>query len=696
MKRVVVICSTVVTICLSLMIVNLFRTNEIIRINNIEEGIYSQKFYVPNSTKSHEEVLEEFSRLSRQYKVSFVKSSSDGDTVIKSVVLYPKTFPSDNFGVKKVNFSSNLKGSYANTSVNNQLGTIKTFMKAKKIKLINMVSYFSDESHSVNGSYTIVSTYEYNKKALLSDLSDFFGVSVSNLIQAKTVFAVGYVNQELIIMGVILCFSFLLLVLGGIYYPLFQMRIIGVKKLVGYANSDIFLEFLAPVCVTIIAVSLIFDLSCLIFLDTFPKYFFMGLVWGQFSLLLFYGLISIFTYTIIQNITVSKMLKGFSNFKLGLWFNYVLKFVMTMLIASGLIVISQTLRDIQQQIKYQREWDNAGNSYLTVENFKPSDYLWENFQTDAVNANKYFEIVFHKLEQRTDALYIKSELINPSKRFGLTKLQSIPIMTVNRNFLSHIKLDTKTDVSGKVFLVPRELGNKPQIKEFLQQFYHSQLSYEEQERTEVGDLSVQIVFYDEDISVFPYSETEQSNFTNPIFAVLSDNLLFEEAAYLSTTGVSNPIKIPIGQENLVIARQIIRQQGDGTEVKFSSLHDIQQSMVESLEDGMNNIFFLIFLLLLISFVITYFTVAILFTCHKRYLTTTKFLGWKLIDRYKSILTVVSICHILALFLLIVMVRQPCVILAYMIYLLIDVTLVMIFGVVNEKRSISQQLKRGKL
>ena len=119
-------------------------------------------------------------------------------------------------------------------------------------------------------------------------------------------------------------------------------------------------------------------------------------------------------------------------------------------------------------------------------------------------------------------------------------------------------------------------------------------------------------------------------------------------------------------------------------------------MVDSLEDGMNNIFFLIFLLLLLSFVITYFTVAILFTCHKQYLTTTKFLGWKLLDRYKSILTVVSLCHILALFLLTVIGRQPCVILAYIVYLLIDVTLVMIFAVANEKRSVSQQLKRGKL
>ena len=69
-----------------------------------------------------------------------------------------------------MNFSSNLKGSYANIPVTNQLGTIKTFMKAKKIKLVNMVSYFSDESRSINGSYTIVSTYEYDKKAILSDL----------------------------------------------------------------------------------------------------------------------------------------------------------------------------------------------------------------------------------------------------------------------------------------------------------------------------------------------------------------------------------------------------------------------------------------------------------------------------------------------------------------------------------------------
>ncbi|EKS17405.1 hypothetical protein HMPREF9318_01854 [Streptococcus urinalis FB127-CNA-2] len=164
MRKLIKLCCVTVTICFSLLIINMFRTNEINRINHIEDGLYTLHFYLSNQQKSSEEVMTFLTNLSKKQKVSIVKTDNNGSEVIKSVILNKTTFPSSNFGLKKIDFSSNPKGQYTNKKVENQLGYIKTFLKAKTIKLQLLSTYFEDNSHSINGQYSLVSTYHFNQK----------------------------------------------------------------------------------------------------------------------------------------------------------------------------------------------------------------------------------------------------------------------------------------------------------------------------------------------------------------------------------------------------------------------------------------------------------------------------------------------------------------------------------------------------
>lgn len=697
MKKLIVGCSMLVTLCLSLMVVNLFRTREISRINAMEEGLYSQKFYVYHGNRSSEELLTELERLSQRYQVSFVKTSQDRDTVIKAALIFSPTFPSSNFGLQQVTFADDPQGVYANTPVARQLGTIKTFMQAKKIELMSLENYFADPSRSVNGSYTIASTYPYDKVELLGELSAFFDVSMAALTEAKVVSTVGYVNQDLILIGGVLVLALLLLIVGATYYPLFHLHSIGVRKLLGFTNCDIFLTFSLPIFGTIIGTALLFDIVCWLWLDTFPQYFFMSLLWGQVALLLLYGLASLLLYSLVQGITVAKMLKGFSKLKLIVYLNYSLKLCFIALLALGLVPISQILGDMQHQVHEQKEWDKRGKDYLTIDYIKPSEQLWEAMLSDTAHANHYFETIFHQLEQETNTLYIKSEDIDVASRFALTGWQRpVSIMTVNRHYLASLKFDFPETSSHKLFFVHRQMASHPQIIDLLQHFYHSQLSYEEQEKVKPTDLSVQLAVYDNNLSLFPYSQRNQGDITNPIFSVLSDHLLFEEAAYLSNTGISNPIKIPKGRQNLKLANQIVNQQGDGSRIKFSSLYEIQQDMVDSLGDSLKHLTYVIGLLSFLSIMLTYFTVAVLFICRRRYLTTMKFLGWTMYDRYRPMLLVLGLGHMLALGLVASLSHQLSLVSAYVVYFVLDMTLCLLFALRNENSKVSQQLKRGVL
>ncbi|MDS2577589.1 hypothetical protein RKV06_00935, partial [Streptococcus pneumoniae] len=95
-----------------------------------------------------------------------------------------------------------------------------------------------------------------------------------------------------------------------------------------------------------------------------------------FLLLQLYLFISWLTYLLIQKMTISSLLKGFSSFKFGLIFNYVMKIGTTILLTALLIGVGRSLEQENKELAYQQQWVSQGN-YLTLETFKLNDNLWQ-------------------------------------------------------------------------------------------------------------------------------------------------------------------------------------------------------------------------------------------------------------------------------------------------------------------------------
>ena len=76
---------------------------------------------------------------------------------------------------------------------------IPVFFNVKKIEIQSMNNYFKDSTKSINGTYSVTSTHEINKEAIMNNLSEFFNQSMDDLNTPSTFFKVGIVNQNLII-----------------------------------------------------------------------------------------------------------------------------------------------------------------------------------------------------------------------------------------------------------------------------------------------------------------------------------------------------------------------------------------------------------------------------------------------------------------------------------------------------------------
>ena len=83
MKKILSISLAIAMICISLIILNLYSTHEIKRVNDIEITDSSFKFYVKNTNKTDEETLKFFQNISEQYKVSIVKTDITDNSVLK-------------------------------------------------------------------------------------------------------------------------------------------------------------------------------------------------------------------------------------------------------------------------------------------------------------------------------------------------------------------------------------------------------------------------------------------------------------------------------------------------------------------------------------------------------------------------------------------------------------------------------------
>ena len=702
MKKISNFCMLLLLLCTTFFVFNVNYTREVVRIQEMGKTASSLDVYLKDVNEPAESVLRFFEDVSKEYKVSIIKTDS-GDEVIKSGVFDKDTFPYQEFGISSLDFTTDGEGVYSNKEISNKLGTIPTFLKAKPIQLMTFQTYIKDTSRSLNGRYTITSTQEMDKDRIVQTWSDFFKIDQVTLLEPTYKSAVEVINRDLLLSAIVFVLAILLLVLVTVYQPMMEMKRVGVQKLLGFQSRAILAGFVKTNFYLLLGGSLIIDLGLFLVLDYRPKLLFPSLLLSQFLLLQLYLFISWLTYLMIQKMTVSSMLKGFSSVKLGLIFNYVMKIGTTILLTALLIGVGRSLEQENKELAYQQQWVSQGN-YLTLETFKLNDNLWQEELAGSGKSTDYFYQFYQDLLAKTQVNYVRSASlpIKPVIKAEQVQQYQLPdkvdVYYANSNFLKSKGFKLPDTGTKKVILMPASTKGEEEKNQLLGKLItYQSMKYEEQQKRRIEEVDVEIAYYEGDWSFFPYSDKRKENLYNPIISLVNDSdMMWDEKASLSTTGLNNPIKIENTAQHQKEVTALVEKLSDGNYLKFSSIQAIQQEKVDSYRDAVRNFNILFALVGLLSMMISYFLLVTTFLLKRTDIITKKFMGWKLIDRYRSLLGLLLAVYSLPFVALLFFTQALFPLLLFAGFTGLDILFVLFLGSKMEKRNVVQLLKGDHL
>ena len=702
MKKISHLCMFLLLLCTTFFVFNVNYTREVVRIREMGKTVDSLDLYLKDINEPAASVLRFFEDVSKEYKVSIIKTDS-GDEVIKSGVFDKDTFPYQEFGISSLDFTTDGEGVYSNKKISNKLGTIPTFLKAKPIQLITFQTYIKDTSRSLNGRYTITSTQEMDKDRIVQKWSDFFKIDQATLLEPTYKSAVEVINRDLLLSAIVFVLAILLLVLVTVYQPMMEMKRVGVQKLLGFQSGAILAGFVKTNFYLLLGGSLIIDLGLFLVLDYRPKLLFPSLLLSQFLLLQLYLFISWLTYLMIQKMTVSSMLKGFSSVKLGLIFNYVMKIGTTILLTALLIGVGRSLEQENKELAYQQQWVSQGN-YLTLETFQLNDNLWQEELAGSGKSTDYFYQFYQDLLAKIQVNYVRSASlpIKPVIKAEQVQQYQLPdkvdVYYANSNFLKSKGFKLPDTSTKKVILMPASDKGQEGKNQFLgKSIAYLSLRYEDQQKQTIEDMDVEIAYYEGDWSFFPYNNERKENLHNPIISLVNDqDMMWEEKTRLSTTGLNNPMKVENTEQNQKVITELVEKLSDGNYLKFSSLQAIQQEKVDSYRDAVRNLNILFALFGLLSMMISYFLLVTTFLLKRRDIITKKFMGWKLVDRYRALLVLLLLGYSLPLLVLIFFAHALLPLLLFAGFTCLDILFVLALASRMEKRSLVELLKGGIL
>ena len=702
MKKISNFCMLLLLLCTTFFVFNINYTREVVRIREMGKTVDSLDLYLKDINEPAVSVLRFFEDVSKEYKVSIIKTDS-GDEVVKSGVFDKDTFPYQEFGISSLDFTTDGEGVYSNKEISNKLGTIPTFLKAKPIQLMTFQTYIKDTSRSLNGRYTITSTQEMDKDRIVQKWSDFFKIDQATLLEPTYKSAVEVINRDLLLSAVVFVLAILLLVLVTVYQPMMEMKRVGVQKLLGFQDRAVLADVVKGNLYLLLGGALVINLGVCFLLDYKPKDLFPMLWLSHFLLLQLYLFISWLTYLLIQKMTISSLLKSFSSFKFGLLFNYLMKIGTTILLTVLLVGVGKSLEQENKELDYQKQWISQGN-YLTLETFQLNDNLWQEQLAGSGQAVDYFYRFYQDLVEKTQAGYVQTSNL-PIKNFAtaeqVQRYQLADMLTVyyaNRHFLESQGFKLPDTGAKKVILMPESTKGEEDKNQLLGKLIaYLSMKYEEQQKRTIEEMDIEIAYYEGDWSFFPYNEKRKENLYNPIISLVNDSdMIWDEKASLSTTGLNNPIKIENTAQHQKEVTALVEKLSDGNYLKFSSIQAIQQEKVDSYRDAVRNFNILFALVGLLSMMISYFLLVTTFLLKRTDIITKKFMGWKLIDRYRSLLGLLLAVYSLPFVALLFFTQALFPLLLFAGFTGLDILFVLFLGSKMEKRNVVQLLKGDHL
>lgn len=648
--RAILISTVILT---TLLIVNIFQTQDIIRIQTIEKTDKSFNFFIKESRGiSLDSELTFLKQLSRDKKVTIFKTDViNTNTMIKSVIYDANSFPYQAFGLKKTNLFPNENTVYSNQPNQERRthATIPTFLSPRTLKLQTLDKTYQDKSMSIVGAYTLVLSRN-NQAAVLAQLARFFGDSTESLQKQTSQSRVGFVNYHLIILAVmILC---LLLIMFAINFilPLHHIRTIGIKKLNGWSNNGIFWPEILENIGWIFGISFVVDIGLIIVFDFLPNLMMPTLIVVQLTIGLIYLASHLMTYLVIKNMTIQHLLKNFVDFKIGVLITYTLKCLIMIATVGVLMLVGANAKSFMTNYQMSKHWQ-AHQKTLTLDYLTPTGLAGQDLVNHTSENQKRFVDLFSQLEQAVAAQYINVKHVVPTKNYFLSqhhyahlyqKSDEYNIIHINQNYLEAMQFPfpkAKLQEHSRTFFVPEKYKAEQQkMTHLIQNSIFEGQSFEEQQHLDVNTVPFNIVYYKANIKVFPYNSNMPSQIKQPIFAFFNQqNMSWSEKELLANTGLNHsPIKITNTHNNLQTIQKVIRQQTGDSRImpKFSSIGSLVGDQTDSNISSLQILGLILLALLLLNGFSSFFLTTTIIQTKRKILAIQKMHGYKVKDRYR--------------------------------------------------------------
>lgn len=688
--------------------------------DNIEMSNNATHFFIKDSDVSNEDELAKFTELSKKYDATFIRSDSiseDGNIVLYKSGIYATNYFKQ-LDLKLANGqvpteASEFLASF-NTGDKKQSGRILNLFDDKSLIFGSLEDFYKNNEMSVNGNYTLISDTK-DTEDIISQLATFFNSSKDDMLTAN--YGKGYGQGTIYLLALIVSLIVMaIFCLMSAFYPISKLKEIGVMKLLGFKNFDIWKSLNDQVLLLpTIFYFLTIPIQFLLIKDSTISYF-IELTLFQFVILVLAFLFSLVMLVVIQRYKFSDMLKNFFNFKFSLYFSYLLKFLVFVSVISVLPLLTKELNTLQRDLQAKEMYEQQ-KEYLTLSKFS---YIGDEFQSE-LNGNDIvgpkLANLFNELDKTAKAQYVSVSSISGAvfnnAELNTVKFKNIKfdnsdyytIMEANRNYLENIDFNlpiSLTEVFAEeepTYLVPESLkDNFEKTELFIRINYMSSLSDDR-----IEDIPIKFIFYpNNDTEIFSGNIDmigEGKIFINNpiIFCINNKNIEDYFGPFLKNSPISNPLRIKDTKENrLAITKAIRNNDLEQNDLQFANV--LSTGFAQELLISQSSVIVWVTILCLsiaVSILASYYIILIILTSKKKEMIVERLLGYTFYERYRN-----EIFYFVAIYLfgfaeILVLNRQILSLIGYLLLVFADSLIIFLMVKKHEKGALNTALKGGE-
>ncbi len=674
-------------------------------LNNVEDiGFNMQKFYVQKTNVKHAQEISFFETLVDTYDASIIRTDRFYNE--DRIVIYKSGIFSNTY----INMlQSKLEICSGNTIISddaflatfetndmNQSGRIKDFLNDTPLILQSLKRLYSENSLTPGGEYSLIVDHS-DSEIIIDMLADFYSISKVELLTPTTGFEndIGGAFYLLLFFSIILLLVYILLIL---FYPLAKSREISCMKMLGYSNLLIWNQIFGKIFTYTCLFTVISMISQIIKTKNVPINFMLKLIIIHSIFLLVCLIISTLSLALINKIPISIILKKYTNLKMIVSLNYMIKFLIYIFLVFMIPIAIDSMKTFLNISEIRQVYVQQSN-YVTLSKISYNEY-----EIGDTSIEQKLLHLFHELEKTVDAQYIVSERFYPnrmSKEFGYENNEYVNIIQVNKNFLdeNHLPIDYVHSFSDDKLSVhlPDNI-NQEKAKNlvlFLIADYLHELISDEIHLNHLVEFKQypenNVTFFSENIDMM---DIEQGFIKNPIIICLSNPFLTLSNSRLQNSAIYNPLRIENNDENhLKISNAIRNNELDGNNLIFQNVLDTGYSEIFQMTLSEVSIWLAAILFsILVSVLASYYIVLTILISRQKQVSVLKLLGYSFHQIYKDELFYFGLIYLFGMIELLVLKRSLSSLVMYAVLTFIDFAIIFYLVIKYEKKNIVHILK----